>query len=178
MSHPVIIRPVTHDDNMSLREIHHWAVNNTTATMDTEPRSPDAQSAWIDAHDGDPYPALVAEDATGDPGMVGQVLGYASLSPYIPRPGYRTTAEVSVYVHPNWQGVGVGQQLLTALTREARRRGFVSLVSLISEDNTASLRLHQAQGFERAGTLRQAGRKFDRWVDVTFMQLIFPAETL
>lgn len=82
MSHPVIIRPATHDDNAALREIHTWAVENTTATMDTQPRSHDAQTVWIDAHNGNPYPGLVAEDATGDPSMAGQVLGYASLSPY------------------------------------------------------------------------------------------------
>ena len=171
MSHPVVIRPVTHDDNAALREIYDWAVANTTATMDTQPRTKAQQAMWIDAHDGSPYPGLVAEDLTDDDG---RVLGYAALSAYNPRPGYRTTAEVSIYVHPQWQGLRVGQQLLEALIRDASRHGFVSLVSLISADNAPSLRLHESHGFEIVGTLHQAGRKFEAWVDVTFMQLLLP----
>jgi phosphinothricin acetyltransferase len=119
----------------------------------------------MDAHDGLPYPAFVAETVEG-----AQVVGYASLSAYNPKPGYRGTTENSVYVHPDWHGVGVGGALLSALLTEAARRGFVTLVALFSADTEASLRLHRRYGFQDVGTLRRAGRKFDRWVDVTFLQ--------
>ncbi len=160
-----MIRPAQASDTEALRAIYNDAVANTTATMDTEARSPDAQTAWMTAHDGFPYPCLVAQAVE-----IGDVVGYATLSAYIPRPGYQATAETSVYVHCNWQGLGIGGALLSALINEAARRGFVSLVALISSDNEASLRLHARQGFISAGTLRRVGRKFGVWVDVTFMQ--------
>jgi len=165
MTAAVTIRPAQSSDADALRTIYNWAVANSTATMDTEPRSAEAQAAWLATHDGAPYPALVAVA-----GEEGAVLGYASLSPYIPKAGYATTAEVSVYVHPDWHGRGIGAALLEALIQEARERGFVSLLALITADNEASLRLHRRFGFVDAGLLRRVGRKFDRWLDVAFLQ--------
>ncbi len=158
------VRPARAEDAEAIRAIYNDAVAATTATMDTEPRSPERQAAWMRAHGGNPYPCLVAQAQDG------AILGWASLSPYNPKPGYATTAEVSVYVHCNWRGRGVGSALLDSLVREAGRRGFVSLVALITAENQASRRLHARQGFGVVGTLRRVARKFDRWIDVTFMQ--------
>jgi phosphinothricin acetyltransferase len=166
----VFVRAAERRDLEGLLTIYNWAVANTTATMDTDPRSHAAQLEWLEAHDGNPYPALVAEPM----GELGTIVGYASLSPYNRKPGYRTSAEVSVYVHPGWHRQGIGNTLLQELITIAPRHGFVSLISLITADNEASLQLHTRHGFENIGTLRQVGRKFDRWVDVTFMQRILP----
>jgi phosphinothricin acetyltransferase len=160
----VVVRFARAADAEAIRFIYNDAVATTTATMDTEARSPERQAAWMAAHDGDPYPCLVAEAEDG------AILGWAALSPYHPKPGYATTAEVSVYVHGDRRGQGVGKALLEALVREGARQDFVSLVALITADNEASLRLHARQGFETVGTLRRVARKFDRWVDVTFLQ--------
>lgn len=160
----MLVQAATLADAEAMRAIYNDAVANTTATMDTEPRSSERQEAWLAAHDGDPYPALVAVDAAG------AALGWAALSPYNPKPGYRTTAEVSVYVHPARRGQGVGSALLGALVDAARERGFCLLLSLVTADNEASLRLHARHGFTFVGTLRRVGRKFNAWVDVTFLE--------
>ena len=167
----VVIRLVRPDDAESLRVIYNWAVFHSTATMETRERTPDEQQAWLDAHDGLPYPALVAETVEG-----GRVVGYASLSPYIARPGYARTTENSVYLHPDWHGVGIGGALLSALLNEAQRRGFVTVVALVSADNEPSLRLHRRVGFVERGTLQRVGWKFDQWIDVVFLQW-FAAES-
>jgi phosphinothricin acetyltransferase len=166
-THPVIIRPVQPRDAEAVRVIYNWAVAHTTATMSTEPRSVEAQLEWIEQHNGMPYPALVAEDADG-----GRVVAYASLSCYIPREGYRTTAEVSVYVHCDWHGLGIGSALMSSLLMEADRRGFVSLLALITDNNEPSLRLHRRYGFTPAGTLHRVGRKFDTWLDVAILERV------
>jgi L-amino acid N-acyltransferase YncA len=162
----VTVRPAQPGDAEAIREIYNQAVATTTATLDTSPRTPEGQQAWMDAHNGLPYPALVAETIAD-----GTVVGYASLSPYNPKPGYRGTAEHSLYVHADWQGKGIGAVLLSALITDAAQRGFITMVALITADNVASLRLHARYGFVDVGTLRRVGRKFDREVDVTFMQL-------
>lgn len=163
---PVTVRAARRADAPALLEIYNWAVHNSTATMDTTDRAPEGQAEWLETHDGNPYPAIVAVDL-GD----GRVVGYASLSRYNPKPGYRTTAENSIYVHPERHGQGIGAILLEALLNEARERGFVSIVALITADNIASLRLHRRFGFTEIGTLRRVGRKFDRWIDVSFLQI-------
>ena len=161
----VVVRPVQAGDAEALRGIYNYAVRETTATMATLDRTPNEQTEWLNAHDGFPYPAFAAETVEG-----GQVVGYASLSPFIPRDGYRPTVEVSVYVHPDWHNVGVGSALLSVLLTDAARRGFVSCLALISADNAASLRLHARYGFHEVGLLRRVGFKFDKWVDVAIWQ--------
>jgi phosphinothricin acetyltransferase len=161
------VRPARPGDAEAMRAIYNDAVATTTATMDTEPRSAEQQAAWMAAHgEVARYPALVAEEAPAG----GRVVGWAALSPYNPKPGYATTAEVSVYVDAAARGRGVGGALLRALVEEGRRRGFVTLVALITSDNLVSLRLHARHGFGDVGTLGRVARKFDRWVDVTILQ--------
>jgi phosphinothricin acetyltransferase len=165
MSQPVVVRPANERDSAPILAIYNWAIAHTTATMDTEPRSGTTHSEWMAKHDGNPYPLFVAthpEDGT--------VLGYACLSAYNPKPGYRTTAEVSIYIHPDWQGLGIGNVLLTTLIREADTRGFVALVSLITADNTASLKLHTKHGFATMGVLRSVGFKLGQWIDVALLE--------
>lgn len=168
------VRLARHGDAEAIRAIYNHAVANTTATMDTDPRSPAQQADWMAAHaPGGRWAALVAEENAD-----GRVVGYASLSPYNPKPGYATTAEVSVYVECAARGQGVGKHLVAGLLEAARENGFVSLVALISANNDASLKLHAGQGFFVAGTLRRVARKFDTWVDVILMQhLLLDEET-
>ena len=158
------IRPARASDAEAIRAIYNDAVATTTATMDTHPRTPEQQAEWMRGHDGNPYPAIVAEDANG------RVLGFAALSPFNPKPGYASTAEVSVYVHRDWRGHGVGKFLIAALVHEAEQRGFHSLVVLITSGNAASQRLHEHNDFVVVGTMHRVARKFDTWLDVTILQ--------
>jgi phosphinothricin acetyltransferase len=110
-------------------------------------------------------PWLVATDAEGT------VLGYAYAGPYRPRPGYRYTAEDSVYVAHRQVGRGVGRALLAGLIGRCEALGFRQLVAVIGDSgNAASIGLHQAQGFTRVGLLPSVGFKFGRWVDGVLMQ--------
>ncbi|MDP2118174.1 MAG: N-acetyltransferase family protein, partial [Brevundimonas sp.] len=111
-------------------------------------------------------PWLVAE-------VNGNFAGYAYASPFRPRPGYRYGVEVSIYVEDGVRRRGVGRALLEALVAETRTKRLRHLISAISDSDTsaASIAMHEALGFRHAGTYRQVGWKFDRWLDVTLMQL-------
>ena len=102
----------------------------------------------------------------------GVVAGYASLSAYRERAGYRTTVEDSVYVHADHRGAGVGRALLDEIVDVARERGFHSVIARIVADHAASIRLHAAVGFQHVGVEREVGRKFGRWLDVAVMQIL------
>ncbi|WP_395139643.1 GNAT family N-acetyltransferase, partial [Armatimonas sp.] len=101
-----VIRFAKIEDLESIRAIYNDAVKTSTATLETDERDLTAQRHWLDQHSGDPYPCFVAEDRDGI------IAGWASLSPYNAKPGYRGTAENSVYVDTRAQGQGIGEALL------------------------------------------------------------------
>jgi phosphinothricin acetyltransferase len=46
------------------------------------------------------------------------------------------------------------------------------MVAGIGLPNDASVALHKKLGFTQAGTLREIGRKNERWLDLLFMQKV------
>jgi L-amino acid N-acyltransferase len=150
-------------DAEALRDIYNVEVLESTVTFDLVPRSLAEQAAWIDEHSGG-HPAIVAVSDNGS------VVGFASLSPYRPRPAYAPTVEDSVYVHRDRRGDGIGRLLLGDLVELARSHGFHSAIGRIVGGHEASIALHRACGFEEVGRERQVGRKFGRWLDVVLMQ--------
>jgi L-amino acid N-acyltransferase len=157
-----VIRAARETDNPQIAAIWNLEAIGTTATTDTEPRSAQAQQAWLAVH-GDAYPALVA--AVGD-----EILGFGALAPYRPKPSYARTVEDSVYVKAGWRGKGVGGLILDALIEHARARDHRSMIARIIADNEASRRLHERHGFVRVGREREAALKLGRWLDVLTLQ--------
>ena len=157
------VRVADLDDAEAIRSIYNPEVLESTVTFDLVPRTLEQQRSWLAARAG-AHAVLVAED--GD----GQVVGFASLSPYKDRPAYSTTVEDSVYVRRDQQGAGVGKLLLAELLSVATRHGFHAVMARIVGGHDASIRLHASLGFERVGTEREVGRKFGRWLDVDVMQ--------
>jgi phosphinothricin acetyltransferase len=157
-------RLATIDDAEATRSIYNLEVTESTVTFDLVPRTLEQQQAYLVARSG-AHAVLVAEGA-------GEVVGFASFSPYRDRPAYSTTVEDSVYVRRDQQGKGVGTLLLGELVALARSHGFHTMMARIVGGHDASIALHRALGFEFLGTEREVGRKFGRWLDVDVMQLL------
>lgn len=157
------IRDATQQDAEAIRAIYNDAVLNTTAVFDYAPRDQEAQIAWLRTKAEQKLPVLVAE-------RDGAVLGYCSYGPFRPWPAYLYTVENAIYIAPQSRGQGIGKALLGPLLEIAKQRGLHTMIAGITAENEASLRLHRAFGYEPAGTIRQAGWKFERWLDLVFLQ--------
>jgi L-amino acid N-acyltransferase YncA len=159
------IRPAWEADFEAITEIYNQAVLRTTATMDIAPKSVDDQKKWFDKHNEN-VPILVAI-------LSEEVIGWASLSEYSPRGGYANTAEISIYIHEKYRTKGYGKKILEEILKIGRDSGFHSIIARISAESKISLHLFETLGFQNVGTLKEVGRKFDRFLDVAIMQLIF-----
>ena len=79
------------------------------------------------------------------------VLGWAALGAVSLRECYKGVAEVTIYVHKDHHGKGIGKQLLKALIAESEQNGIWSLLGVIHEENKASIHLHEQCGFRVIG---------------------------
>jgi L-amino acid N-acyltransferase len=144
-------------------EIYNEAVTNTTATLDTEIRSHEVGIKWFVERDKN-FPVFVALKG-------GTVAGYAALNKWSERKGYDVTAEISVYIAPAYQGQGIGGKLIEILLADAEETTSLrSILARITQDNPASIYLHEKNGFKTVGVLKEAGLKFGNYLDVTIMQ--------
>lgn len=160
------IRDATGPDLIPITGLYGREVLNGTATFELEPPTRDEMARRLGSVQRHGLPWLVAE-------VDGAFAGYAYASPFRPRPAYRYGVEGSIYVEPTARGHGVGRALLEALIDRVRDMGLRHVIAAISDSDSsaASIALHRALGYRDAGVYRQVGWKFDRWLDVSLMQL-------
>lgn len=166
----VTIRDACTGDLPAILEILNDAVRDTTAVWSEEPSDLGKQAAWLEAKQAIGMPVLAALDGA-------TLVGYAALSPFRGWPGYSRTVENSVYVATAARRRGVGRALIESLAERARVIGHHAMVAGIEAGNVASLELHRLCGFRHAGSLPEVGRKFGRWLDLTFMVRLLGIET-
>jgi L-amino acid N-acyltransferase YncA len=160
------VREAETADLDAILAIYNDAVVHTTATYDYEPRTLDAQRQWFEAKRAQSFPVLVGLEAD-------VVSGFASYGPFRPWAAYLYTVENSVYVAPERRGRGVGTAVLGPLLEIARSRGFHAMVAGIDATNEPSLKLHAKFGFEKVAHFHEVGWKFERWLDLVFLERIF-----
>ena len=152
------MRDATADDLPAVAAIYGHETLHAYSTFETVERPAEAWRVKLEA----PYPFLVADD--------GGVAGFAYASSFRDRPAYHRTVETSVYLHRDARGRRIGTALYDALLTRLAEAGFHTALALVALPNDASVRLHEAAGFEHAGTMREVGDKQDRLIDVGIWQ--------
>lgn len=160
----MIVRAANIKDIEQLTLIYNWAVENTTASFDFTSQTVEKRKEWF-SHYGDVYPLIVAE-------IDGKVAGYSSLSKFREKEGYARTVEVSVYIHPEFHGQGIGTRLLREIIDRGRAVGHHVIIAGITAGNDVSIKMHEKFGFVFCGHFKEVGYKFDQWQDCLFYQLI------
>jgi L-amino acid N-acyltransferase YncA len=146
--------------------IFNDAIAHSTALYDYQPRAPESMMGWFDAKTKGRYPVIGIENDAGE------LMGFASYGPFRAWPAYKYSIEHSVYVDARFRGQGVGRVLLKEIIAAAEKQDYHVMVGGIDASNAVSIKLHESLGFTHAGTVRHAGFKFGRWLDLAFYQLI------
>ncbi|MGV0624847.1 N-acetyltransferase family protein [Mycolicibacter minnesotensis] len=139
-------------------------IANSTSLYDYRPRTPEMLEDWFSNKEQQGYPVIGCVDEAG------KLLGFATYGQFRAWPAYKYTVEHSIYIERDSRRRGIGGRLLEGIVEVARQRGYRTVVGGIDAENQASIALHLAHGFEHCGTVKQAGYKFGRWLDLSFYQ--------
>ena len=161
----VSLRPAKPNDVPGILAIMNHNILHSTAVYDYDPKNVQEIEAWFQEKQEAGWPVIVADEN-------GSVVGYGTYGTFRYKQGYRFTVEHSVYVAESYAGKGIGKLLLSELITIAKASGYHTMIGGIDAQNTGSIAFHEKFGFKEAGTIKEAGFKFGRWLDVTFMQLM------
>jgi L-amino acid N-acyltransferase YncA len=161
--HGASIREASECDLPAIVAIYNEVIANTTAVFTEIPEPLEARQAWWRQRQSQSYPVLVAEHE-------GAVVGYASFGDFRAWPCYRCTVEHSVHVRADRRGAGIGSALVSALLPRAATLGKHVMIAGVDAANGASIQMHERLGFRRVAHFSEVGRKFDRWLDLVFLQ--------
>jgi|SRR5579883_1625380 phosphinothricin acetyltransferase len=140
------IRDATEADLPAIVAIYNSAIPNRLATADLEPVSCESRLSWFHNRSPSKHPLWIIE-------VEDVVAGWLSFQSFYGRPAYYATAEISIYIAPQYHRRGLGQQLLTQAIHCSPRLGIKTLLSLIFAHNLPSLKLFQKFNFQRWGHL-------------------------
>ena len=153
-------------DSEAVADIYGYHVAHGTASFEIVPPTVEEIRERFAGLLEKGFPILMACDDEDS------ILGYAYCSTYKERAAYNGTVEDSIYVRHDITTRGIGLILLKALIVEAKKRGYLQMMAVIGDsDNHGSIRLHDKAGFRMIGTATNIGFKFNRFLDVVYMQL-------
>lgn len=161
----ITVRHATETDLPQILDIYNEIIANTTAVYYYEPHTLEMREAWFRERKDLGLPVFVAEED-------GIILGMSTIGPFRVPTAYKYSVENTVHVAAQARGRGVGKLLMPPIIEAAKQLGMHTVIAGIDASNEVSLRLHTSFGFEEVAHFKEVGYKFDRWLDLKFLQLI------
>jgi L-amino acid N-acyltransferase YncA len=161
----IAIREAVEIDLPGMLVIYNDIILNTTAVYDYEPHTLAMRQQWFATKKQQGFPVFIAEEE-------GAILGFSSIGPFRAWAAYKYTVENSVYVATGARGKGIGKLLMPPLIEATRQRQLHTMAAGIDATNEASIRLHTHFGFVEVAHFKEVGYKFDKWLDLKFLQLM------
>lgn len=161
----IAIRHANENDLPQLLDIYNDIILHTTAVYDYDPHTPEMRRAWFRTKQEQGMPVFVAEAGN-------KIAGFSSIGPFRAWAAYKYSVENSVYVTAEERGKGIGKLLIPPLIESAKAMKIHTIIAGIDAANDASIKLHRYFQFKEVAHFKEVGWKFERWLDLKFLQLI------
>ena len=161
----IIIRMATENDLQSMLDIYNEIIMNNTAIFQYDMHTLQQRKEWFAQKKKENYPVFVAEQNN-------TVVGFSTFGQFRNWQAYQYSVENSVYVKADCRGKGIGKLLLQPLIDVAKERQLHTIIAGIVADNEASIALHKQFGFVEVAHFKEVGYKFNKWLDLKFLQLM------
>ncbi|MCL2518338.1 MAG: N-acetyltransferase family protein [Oscillospiraceae bacterium] len=156
------IRNATPDDAEAILKIYTPYITGTNISFETEVPTIEEFAARIE-NITKSYPYLVCE-------IDNTIVGFAYAARHRERAAYKYSAESSIYIAPEYQSRGIGKELYTKLFELCRAQEIYTIYAGVTLPNEKSIGLHKSLGFIEVGVFHNVGYKFDRWLDVIWLE--------
>lgn len=164
MSEHLSIRQASLKDIPEILDILNYEIEHSTVVYDYKKRTLVQQEKWFKSKQENKMPILVVEENN-------TILGYGTYSIYRPWEAYKYSVEHSIYIQNKAQAKGIGKIIMEALITQAKDKGYHTMIAGIDAENDVSYHFHKKFGFKEVGRLNEVGYKFNRWLDLIYMQL-------
>ncbi len=144
--------------------IYNYYVLNTSATFHAHPLSTDEMRELVFFESPRYKTYAIVDDHT--------LFGYLIITQHKKREAYDGTAEVTIYLKPEYTGKGIGSPALRFAEEVAKKFGIHVLVATICGENNMSIKLFEKNGFVKCAHYKEVGKKFGQWLDVVAYQKI------
>jgi L-amino acid N-acyltransferase YncA len=145
-----------------VKKIYDWYIAHSTATFHTEPVTLDELKDFIHI-DHALYVSYIIY--AGE-----KMVGYCFLTNHKKRQAYNRTAEITIYLDPDFRQKGIGKVAIHHLEQRAKQNGLKNLIAVITGDNTGSIALFERSGFVKCAHYKNIGEKFNKVLDVVALQ--------
>jgi len=161
----VTIRKATEHDLAQMLAIYNEIIANTTAVFQYDLHTLDMRIEWFAQKHKEGFPVFVAEENN-------EVVGFSTIGAFRNWQAYKYSVENSVYVKSDMRGKGIGKLLLQATINAAKEMKMHTIIAGIDASNETSIAMHKQFGFVEVAYFKEVGYKFDRWLDLNFLQLM------
>lgn len=154
--------PVTKTDLAVILAIYNHYILSSTATFHSGKMSQKELEEFLFVSNPK-YPSFLIKDN-------GETIGYCFLAQYKKRQAYDRSAELSIYLKPEFTGKGIGPVTLNHLEASAKKAGIRVLVGTLCGENHAGIRLMEKSGYSKCAHMKNIGEKFGKILDVVVYQ--------
>jgi L-amino acid N-acyltransferase YncA len=161
----VQIRSAVDADLPQMLDIYNEIIANTTAVFQYDLHTLEMRKEWFEQKKKEGFPVFVAEEND-------EVVGFSTIGAFRNWQAYKFSVENSIYVKADKRGKGIGKLLLQPLIDAAKEMGMHTIIAGIDASNETSIALHKQFGFVEVAYFKEVGYKFERWLDLKFLQLI------
>lgn len=158
LENSIIVRSFKEDDFPTVKDIYQQGMDTKNASF--ELAAPDWE-IWNKKFIQNPRLVAVFQN---------QIVGWVALSAYSSRCVFDGVCEVSIYIHSEFQGKGVGKLLLKAIIEASEKMNIWTLQAGIFPENTGSIKLHTEAGFREVGFREKIGKMEEKWRDVIILE--------
>lgn len=156
--------PIYEKDLDEITEILNYYVINSTVTFHIKQLSADEMREKV--FFTKPYykSFLIKEENNA------KILGYCAFTQWKIQEAYRNTAEINIFLRPEFTAKGIGSIAITYLEAEAKKTDIKTMIAGICTENLPSIKLFEKNGYEQCADFKKVGEKFGRVLDVIYLQ--------